>query len=239
MGIDARDVGVLARLTRHISHAPRDAKVDTADLTALGVLESIRAAASALGRDLAGLHVAIQGLGQVGARLARRLHAAGARLSVADVDATRSERVVAELGAQAVAAEAIYDVEADVFSPNAAGAILDDATIPRLRCGAVVGAANEQLALPRHGDALAARGVLYGPDYVVNAGGLLSLLFEIGELDEEGVTERVRGIGPRVSALWQRAAAEGLAPHTLADRMAEERLAEARQARRPRPANNP
>jgi leucine dehydrogenase len=232
MGIDARDVTVLARLTKYVSHVPRGATVDTADLTAIGVLESIRAASHVLGRDLGSLHVAVQGLGQVGARLARLLHAQGVRLTVADVDPARSERLVAELAVEAVAPEAIWDVEADVFSPNAAGGVLDDAAIARLRCAAVVGAANEQLAESRHGDALVARGILYGPDYVVNAGGLLSLLFELGETDEEGVLMRVRGIGTRLGELWQRARTEGVAPHTLADRMAEERLAQARQSRR-------
>jgi glutamate dehydrogenase/leucine dehydrogenase len=92
----------------------------------------------------------------------------------------------------------------------------------------VVGAANDQLAEDRHGDVLHARGILYGPDYLVNAGGLLSVLFEKGELDEDGIEERVRDIGPRLSSLWARAAAEGLPPQRIADRMVEERLARGR-----------
>jgi leucine dehydrogenase len=231
MGIDARDVAVMSRITRHISHTPPDAKVDTAELAALGVLASIRAAAAETGRSIEGLHVAVQGLGQVGYRLARMLAKAGARLTVADVDAGRTERAAAELPAAIVAPDAIYDVEADVFSPNAAGGIINDATVPRLRFRAVAGAANEQLAEPRHGDALHERGILYGPDYVVNAGGLLSLLFELGETDEEGVKGRVEAIGGRLSALWDRARREGVAPHRLADRIAEERLAAARARR--------
>jgi leucine dehydrogenase len=231
MGIDGRDVAVMARLTQHASHTPPDAKVDTAELAALGVLASIRAAAAEVGRTPGGLHVAVQGLGQVGYRLARMLSSAGARLTVADVDAGRVERAAAELGASPVAPDAIYDVEADVFSPNAAGGVISDATLPRLRCRAVVGAANEQLAEPRHGDALHERGILYGPDYVVNAGGLLSLLYELGETDEDGIRRRVEQIGGRLSALWARARSEGVAPHRLADRIAEERLAAARRQR--------
>ena len=118
----------------------------------------------------------------------------------------------------------------DVFSPNAAGGVLNGDTVPRLRARAVVGGANEQLLDSRHGDALHARGILYAPDYVANAGGLLSLLFETGQCDEAGVADRVRAIGPRLAALWERADAEGLPPHRLADRMVEERLAAARSA---------
>jgi leucine dehydrogenase len=228
MGIDARDVAVMSRITRHVSHTPPDAKVDTAELAALGVLASIRAAAAETGKAMDGLHVAVQGLGQVGYRLARMLAKAGARLTVADVDAGRAERAAVELPAALVSPDGIYDVEADVFSPNAAGGIINDATVPRLRCRSVAGAANEQLAEPRHGDALHERGILYGPDYVVNAGGLLSLLFELGETDEAGVTRRVEAIGGRLTALWERARHEKVAPHRLADRIAEERLAAAR-----------
>jgi len=231
MGIDARDVAVMSRITRHVSHTPPGAKVDTAELAALGVLASIRAAAAERKRTLDGLHVALQGLGQVGYRLARMLRKAGARLTVADVDPRRVERAAEEFQAAVVAPDAVYDVEAEVFSPNAAGGVINDATLPRLRCQAVAGAANEQLAEPRHGDALHERGILYGPDYVVNAGGLLSLLFELGETDEEGVTRRVEAIGGRLSALWARARREGVAPHRLADRIAEERLAAARKQR--------
>jgi len=234
MGFDLRDVAVVARLTRHMTHVPAGARLDVADLTAMGVLESIRTAARALGSDIAGLGVALQGLGQVGFRLARRLRDEGARLTVADVDAGRVERAAGELGAAVVAAEAIYDVEAAVFSPNAEGGILHGATIPRLRCRAVVGAANEQLAAPEDGDRLHEKGILYAPDYVVNAGGLLSLLYEIGEADEEGVVARVRGIGPRLGEIFDRARSEGIAPHRVADRVAEARLAAARAAHRPR-----
>ena len=228
MGIDLRDVAVMGRLTRYVGHAPSGAKHDTAALAALGVFAGIEAAAQALGREMKSLHVALQGAGQVGMRLARFLAEAGARLTVGDVDPARVERAVSELGATAVSADEIYAVDADVFSPNAAGGILNDDTIPRLRAASVVGAANDQLQEPRHGDALHARGILYGPDYLVNAGGLLSVLFEKGETDEEGVVERIRGIGPRLLALWQRAREEGVAPHRVADRIAEERLAAAR-----------
>lgn len=231
MGIDLRDVAVMARLTKHVGHTPTGARHDTAALAALGVFSGIDAAANALGREMKSLHVALQGAGQVGMRLVRMLAEAGVRLTVADVDPGRAERAASELRAAVVPAENIYDVAADVFSPNAAGGILNDDTIPRLRVAAVVGGANDQLADPRHGDAVHARGILYGPDYLVNAGGLLSVLFEKGETDEDGVVERIRDIRGRLLALWQRAREEGIPPHRMADRIAEERLESARLRR--------
>jgi leucine dehydrogenase len=234
LGMEERDMAVLSRLTRHVHYSPPGTRLDTADLAALGVFESIRAAAAVLGRALPGLHVAVQGLGNVGFHLARKLAAAGARLTVADLDAARVERAAAELGAAAVDSGAIYDVESDVFSPNAATGVLNDGTIPRLRCAAVVGGANEQLAEPRHGDALHARGILYAPDYVVNAGGLLSLVYDTEGADDDTVTARVRAIGPRLAALWEQARADGLPAHRMADRLAEARLASIGQKRAPR-----
>jgi glutamate dehydrogenase/leucine dehydrogenase len=230
MGIDGHDVNLLAGLTRFMSHPPAGAGVGASDLTAIGLVAAVRATAARLDLGLPGLRIAVQGLGEVGSRLAKRLAEAGARLTVADLDPGRAERAVSELRAEAVAPGTIYDVECDIFSPNAAGGVLDDLTLPRLRCRAVVGGANEQLREPRHGDALHERGILYAPDYLVNAGGLLSLLFELGETDEAGIVVRVEGIGPRLTALFTRSQDEGVAPHRLADRIVEERLAAARAA---------
>jgi len=179
-----------------------------------------------------GLHVALQGLGQVGLPLARRLEAEGVRLTLADVDAGRVDRATAEMQCDRVEPDEIYAVEADVFCPAAAGAIINDDTLPRLAARAIVGAANEQLAEPRHGDALHERGIAYAPDYVVNAGGLISLLFEIGETDEDGVTERVRGIGIRVAEILARAKEEDIPPARWADKLVEKRLEAVRAERR-------
>lgn len=230
MGLDGSDVAVMARVTRYASHTPPGGALDAADLTALGVLVSIDQAARLMDRPLRGLHVAVQGLGEVGGRLARQLAEAGAKLTVCDIAPSRVDEAVRRQGARAVAPESIFDVEADVFSPNAAGGILDAATIPRLRCRAVVGAANEQLADDAAGEALHARGILYGPDYVVNAGGLVSVLLETGALDEGAVTARVRGIADTVAEVWGRARREGAPPHRVADAIVEKRLAAARAA---------
>ncbi len=232
MGIDGRDVAVMAQVTSYVSHARPGSTIEAADLAALGVEVAIASVARALGRDLDGLVVAVQGLGEVGMRLARGLRKEGARLIVADVDAGRAEQARSALKAEVVPPSRIYDVEAHVFAPCAAGGVLDDGTIPRLRCRAVVGAANEQLAESRHAEALLGRGILYAPDYVVNAGGLLSLLYESGETDEAGVMGLVREIGPRVVGILERARREGRSSRQVADRMVEERLAAGRASRR-------
>jgi leucine dehydrogenase len=237
MGIDGRDVAVMARVTQHASHTPDGAGVDVGDLTALGLRAALRAVAAELGRPLGGLGVCVQGLGQIGYRLARLLAAEGCALEASDVDAARLARAREELGVVPIDPDAVYDTEADVFSPNAAGGVLDARTVPRLRCRAVLGGANEQLATPEDGDLLHARGILYAPDYVVNAGGLLSLLFEKGHTDEAGVRRRVEDIEGTLAALLRRARDERQPTHRVADLIVQERLAAAREkkaaARRP------
>lgn len=230
MGLDGADCAALARLTKFMTHVPGTG-VDAAAFTALGVFEGIQAVAEALGLPLAGLHVALQGLGNVGGRLAQRLAGAGVRLTVSDVDPARVERAVRELGAAAAGPEAIYEVPADVFSPNAAGGVLSAATVPRLRCRAVAGAANDQLASLEAADALEARGILLAPDYLVNAGGVLTLLFELGETDEAGLLGRVRAIGSRLFDLLRQAREEKRSPYRVANAMVERMLAAGRARR--------
>lgn len=231
MGIEPRDLKVMQRHTKHLSHTKEDSPLDTSYLAALGVFEGIAAAAAVIGRTLASLHVSLQGVGAVGFHVAKLLSEHGAQLSVADPDEARAQRAVRALGARSVEPDAIYDVEADVFSPNAMGAILRDDTIARLKVQAIVGGANEQLQEPRHGEVLHSIGILWAPDYVVNAGGLLSLLYETKQADEEGVVERVRQIGPRLADIWQRSGEEEQPPGVIADHIVEERLALGRRAK--------
>lgn len=231
MGIEPRDLKVMQRHTKHLSHANEDSPIDTSYLAALGVFEGIAAAAAVLGREFSSLQVAIQGVGAVGFRLGQLLAEHNVHVVVADPDPARTHRAVREFEAQVVEPDAIYDVEADVFSPNAMGGILNDEAIARLKVKAVVGGANEQLLEARHGDVLHSIGILWAPDYVVNAGGLLSLLHETKQTDEEGVVERVRLIGPRVADIWQRSHEEELPPGVIADRIVEERLALGRRAK--------
>lgn len=232
MGIDGRDVAVMGRVTRYASHTPADGGVDVGDLTAMGVRASLRTVAARLGRPLGELSVCIQGLGQIGLRVARLLAGEGCRLFASDVDEGRVARAREETGLTPVPVEAVYDTEADVLSPNAAGGVLSESTIPRLRCRAVVGAANDQLARDEDGDLLHARGIVYAPDYVVNAGGLISLLFETGRTDEAGVRARTEAIGETLGGVLQRADAESRPPHRVADAIVQERLAAARRSAR-------
>ncbi len=228
MGIGSDDLAVMARATRHVSRLGPHSPVDPSALAGLGVYHAVVAAARYLGLPVTGLRVAIQGVGKVGSVLAEHLAQDLARLTVADVEDTNVARLVHNLGASAVPADEITRVECDVFSPNADSGALDLERIAGLRCRAVVGGANEQLAAPELGDALAARGILWAPDYVANAGGLLCLPFELGEADVAGTHERVRRIGDRLVEVWTRSAHEGTTPGRVADRMAEEVLAMAR-----------
>lgn len=175
--------------------------------------------------ELDGVHVAVQGLGHVGSHLCTLLHEAGAELTVTDVVPDAVAKVVHSTGAIAVAPEAIFEVEADVLAPCALGGVLNEDTIPRLRVGVVAGLANNQLGAPQHAAMLAERGVLYAPDYVVNAGGMLAVSAEIfGDdlLGEQALRERVAGIRPRLDEIFRRADSEGEPPAFIADRMARE-----------------
>lgn len=194
--------------------------------TAYGVFQGILATAQhAFGRsDLEGLTIAVQGLGSVGFRLCGYLHAAGARLLVADLDAGRVRQAESAFGARALAPEEILYAETDILSPNALGAVFDDSSIPRLRCRAIAGAANNQLAEERHGDALHRRGILYAPDFVVNAGGLIDVAHEgPGYAPATVLTdcERIRGIALEV---FDRSTRAGEPPSRTALRMAEENI---------------
>jgi leucine dehydrogenase len=200
---------------------------DPSPVTALGVLQGIRAAAQTLwgSPSLERKHVAIQGLGSVGGYLAGYLREEGARLSGCDID---SEAVDAarEAGVEIVAPEAIYDVECDIFAPCALGAILNDETLPRLRARAVAGGANNQLAdAQRHGEAIESRGILYAPDFVINAGGLINVYQEFIGYDQERALRRARGIYDNVLRVFAIARREKIPTAVAADRLAEERIA--------------
>ena len=199
--------------------------------TARGVLHGIRASAGHVfgSPDLAGRSVLVQGVGAVGHDLAHMLAEDGARVLVSDVDGERAAAVAREVGGAVVATDEAVATECDVFSPCAVGGILSGESIPRLRCRIVAGSANNQLAAPEDAERLHAAGVLYAPDYVVNAGGVLQLLGleELG-WDEAELERRLAGIGETLRGLYRDAAREGGTPAAAAERLVARRLAQAR-----------
>lgn len=226
VGMSDADMTVIARRTRFTSGLPVSggaAGGNPGPSTAQGVFVGIRAAVRhQLGRsDLTGVHVAIQGLGSVGGGVAERLAAAGAKLTVADIDEARAARMAASLGAKQVAVGEITRVAADVFSPNALGAVLDADTIATLDVAIVAGAANNQLATPADGARVKARGILYAPDYVINAGGIINVVAEyLGNGDAASVAARIAEIEPRLAGIFGEADASGRTTDAVADAMA-------------------
>ena len=237
VGTTTADMAHVERVTKYVSglgRAPGEAGGDPAPMTALGVFLGIRAAVKfRLGRaDLAGLTVAVQGAGGVGYHLCGMLAAAGARLKVADVLPQALERVCDEFKAVPVPAVQVLEEQADVLAPCALGAILDARSTRKLRVPVVAGAANNQLATPEDGEALRAAGVLYAPDYVINAGGIISVAREYYGGTEAQVIEDIQGIPARLTEIFERARREGRAPNEVADRMARERLGRDGETRR-------
>jgi leucine dehydrogenase len=202
---------------------------DPSPATASGVLHAMRAVGDHLwGSDeLRGRHVAIAGVGKVGSALARHLVEAGCRLTLADVRGDVANALASELGARTATPETIHEVECDIFSPCALGAALNEHTIPELRCAAVCGCANNQLATDDDGDRLARAGILYAPDYVANAGGVINIADELrdGGYDRERALRAVASIYDTLRAIFEDAARDRLTPAAAADRFAERRLA--------------
>ncbi len=232
VGTNPADMAVLRRETRHVAGLPDGSggSGDPSPRTAHGVVRAIRAAAlHRWGSDeLAGRTVTIQGCGNVGYHLAVELSAMGVRLRVCDVDPGRVLRVTTATGAESLPPDEIFSAEADLFAPCALGGILDEETVPRLRVEIVAGAANNQLRDSGDGDRLRARGILYAPDYVVNAGGVIGGAPELLGWSEDETPARIDGIYDTLLAVLRRAEAEGVSPHTAADRLAEERLSSMR-----------
>ncbi len=223
VGMSEADMVTLSHTTKHVAGLPGESGGDPGPSTARGVYLGVCATVQrALGREtVEGAHVAIQGVGSVGGGLARWLAKDGARLTLADADEDRARRLAAELGADVVAAEAIMSVEADIFSPCALGAVLTSESISALKVAAVAGGANNQLATAAQGAELSARGILYAPDYVINAGGIINVLRHIGQGGDAEVNRRIDQIPGRLMQIWGESAATGDTPSQVADRMAQ------------------
>ncbi len=203
---------------------------DPSPVTAHGVFRAVQASANRCwGSDsLEGKTVSIQGCGNVGRHLAEELHEAGATLIVSDIDPAKAARVAQMTGARIVEGDAIYSVDADIFSPCALGGIINDQTIPKLKVKVVAGGANNQLLEERHGDALEARGILYAPDYVANAGGVINVYGEVEGWDAQRALDKADDIYDTVLRVFDIAESDKIPTYEAADRLAEQRLAETR-----------
>ncbi|HEX8654141.1 MAG TPA: Glu/Leu/Phe/Val dehydrogenase dimerization domain-containing protein [Allosphingosinicella sp.] len=226
VGITVPDLVRVAGHTRYIAGLPvADGEVggDPGPHTSYGVFLGIKAAVRrALGKDrLAGLHLAIQGAGSVAGGVARQAADEGARITLTDIDRDRAHRLASEVGGRVAAPEEIMTIEADILSPNALGAILTEASIAALNVPIVAGGANNQLATPEDGQRIHQRGILYAPDYVINAGGIINVSSEyLRDADAAGVRSRIEQIPVRLEQIWAESAETGRNPAEVADAMA-------------------
>lgn len=195
---------------------------DPSPATAYGTFVGVKAAVEKRfnTHDLTGLRVAVQGVGNVGFRLAQYLTEAGADVWVADIDAARCQHAVATLGANAVALDEIHRLAVDVFAPCALGGAINDQTLSQLQAKVVAGAANNQLAEPRHGDMLRERGILYAPDYVINAGGIIDIAFERQGHDRTAMLAHVEGIGRTLMDIFEQSEQREMSTQVVADMIA-------------------
>lgn len=231
-GTSVADMKFMTQFTQHVAgihDKPSDEGTRSGDpspATAYGTFIGIQAAVKErLGRDsLDGLRVAVQGVGNVGYDLARQLKEAGARLWVTDIHREPLVQAGRELGATVVAPDEIFGLDVDVFAPCALGAVLNDSTIPQLKASIVAGAANNQLAEARHGVELMKRGILYAPDYVINAGGIIDVYHERIGFERAALIRHIEGIRDNLMEVFERAREEERPTAEVADAIAEERF---------------
>ncbi|MGE5593675.1 MAG: Glu/Leu/Phe/Val dehydrogenase dimerization domain-containing protein [Betaproteobacteria bacterium] len=228
VGITVDDVETIRCETRWVggSSSASGGSGDPGPVTAYGVWRGLAACAKAVfGSDsLKGLTVAIQGVGSVGYHLGKHLRDDGAKLIVTDIFPDKVQRAVRDLGAQAVEPDAIFDVECDIFAPCALGAALNDDTIPRLKCKIVGGSANNQLKEDRHGDALQDIGILYAPDYIINAGGVINVAEGLFGYNRERALRKAGSIYNTMLNVIEISRRDGIPTYKAADRLAEERI---------------
>ncbi|MCL4153313.1 UNVERIFIED_CONTAM: hypothetical protein GTU68_006100 [Idotea baltica] len=232
VGIDVADMEHVREETAFVAGLDEGeaASGDPSPITAMGVFLGIKESVKrAFGNDdLTGRTVAVQGVGSVGGYTCRHLASAGAELVITDIDQVALHEIAEATGAKIVAPDEIYDVEADVFSPNALGAIINPDTLPRLKAKVVAGGANNQLATPDMGDALREKGVLYAPDYVINGGGIINVAAEIsGTYSREWVDRKLAHLMLTLGDVLDEALSDNVATNQVADRIARQRIADA------------
>ena len=225
VGTTVADMDAIKTVTGHVvgvTGGAGDPSNSTAHGVYIGILSAVR---HKLGRNaLDGLHVAVQGVGHVGRFLCDYLHKAGARLSVTDIDRAALERAERDFGAAVVGPDEIFGLDCDLFAPCALGAVVNDATLPRLKCPIVAGSANNVLDAARHGAALRRAGILYAPDYVINAGGLIDVARFALDFDIEAARTKLYRIDETLTEIFARADAEDRPTAEVADSIAEERF---------------
>ncbi len=230
MGMTPADMAHIGSGTSYVAGLAEGAFAsgDPSPITARGIFNAIRVTVQhRFGRSgLGGLIVSVQGLGHVGQHLCQLLHDEGAQLIVTDIDARQSARVAERFAAQAVAPDAIYGVEADIFAPCAIGGILNETSIPLLQVGAVAGGANNQLASDADAQLLHQRGILYAPDFVANGGGIVNVATEILRIaeSEAWVADRLQALEQTMDRILTRASIEGVSPHEVAESIVHEML---------------
>jgi len=229
VGTSTKDMSYVQMETKHVAGLAGKSG-DPSPVTAHGVFRAVQASANRKwGSDsLEGKTVSIQGCGSVGTYLAKELSAAGARLIVSDIDSAKAARVAQLTGAKIVEGDAIFTADADIFSPCALGGIINDTTIPKLKVEIVAGGANNQLLEERHGDVLQAKGILYAPDYVANAGGVINVYGEVVGWDAQRALDKADDIYDTILKVFDIAEAKRIPTYEAADRLAELRLEEAK-----------
>ena len=229
VGTSTKDMDYVHMETGHVAGLAGKSG-DPSPVTAHGVFRAVQASANRKwGSDsLEGKTVSIQGCGSVGSYLAKELHGAGAKLVVSDIDSTKAAKVMKMTGAKIVEGDAIFSVDADIFSPCALGGIINDTTIPKLKVQVVAGGANNQLLEERHGDELQRRGILYTPDYVANAGGVINVYGEVAGWDAQRALDKADDIYDTVLRVFDIAESQHIPTYEAADRLAEQQLAGAR-----------
>jgi leucine dehydrogenase len=228
VGTSTKDMDYVQMETSHVAGLAGKSG-DPSPVTAHGVFRAVQASANRKwGSDsLEGKTIAIQGAGSVGSYLAKELHEAGARLIISEIDPAKSAKVAKATGARIVNDDEIFSVDADIFSPCALGGIINDKTIPMLKVEIVAGGANNQLLEERHGDELQRRGILYAPDYVANAGGVINVYGEVAGWDAQKALDKADDIYDTILKVFDIAEAKKIPTYEAADRLAELRLAEA------------
>ena len=227
------DMHIVAEETNYVTGLPSTSG-DPSPVTALGVFHGIRASADEFygSDDLSGKVVAVQGVGHVGYHVVKHLKEAGADVVVTDIKQKNIDKVVEDFGVKVVEPGKIYSVDCDIFAPCALGAVINDDTIPQLKCDIVAGAANNVLEEERHGEVLEEKGILYAPDYVINAGGVINVYDELIGYDRERALERAKNIFNNMKKVYNISKRDDIPTYQAADIVAEERIENIGKVRR-------